>query len=190
MYTRSTLRLVLIDPDGHALPDCTKTRLKENAEGLHDTITAPVPPDAVQRRKRLDDIVKEQHTRDRGARSDDSSPWRSQTLPCHSSIRKELNQSLPGTTPGSDLSLPAFLVIAIRQGAENHLDQLTVHAIDNFIPCGIRSLYYLMDENPGTGYNNVPQGLLEKSLRYSLNSLTAMYEYMTGCKGQKAAQHE
>ena len=73
LYTRSTPRLVLIDPDGHVRYRLHKDLPEINVQkAFHDTITVPVPPDAVQRQKRLDDIVKEQHTRDRELRSDDS----------------------------------------------------------------------------------------------------------------------
>lgn len=73
-------------------------------------------------------------------------------------------------------------------GAEKHLDQMTVHAPDSPIPYGIRSLYYLMDGNPETGYINVLQGLEKNPHDVPLNSLAMMYEYMTGQK-DKSVHH-
>lgn len=190
LYTRSTPRLVLIDPDGHVRYRLHKDLPEINVQkAFHDTITVPVPPDAVQRQKRLDDIVKEQHTRDRELRSDDSfSPLASQTLLLSLLYPKELNQSFPEPA-WQDLSLASlFWYYGDTAGAENHLDQLTVHAPDSPIPYGIRSLYYLMDGNPGTGYINVLQGLEKNPCDIPLNSLAMMYEYMTGQK-DKAVHH-
>lgn len=190
LYSRSTPRLVLIDQDGYVRYRLHKDLPETDVQkAFHDTITAPVPPDAVQRQKQLDDIVKEQHARDRELRSDDSfSPLASQTLLLSLLYPKELNQSFPEPA-WQDLSLASlFWYYGDAAGAEKHLDQMTVHAPDSPIPYGIRSLYYLMDGNPETGYINVLQGLEKNPHDVPLNSLAMMYEYMTGQK-DKSVHH-
>lgn len=169
LYTRSTPRLVLIDSDGQVRYRLHKDLPEINVQkAFHDTITAPVPPDAVQRQKRLDDIVKEQHTHDRELRSDDSfSPLASQTLLLSLLYPKELNQSFPEPA-WQDLSLASLSwYYGDAAGSEKQLDQMTVHAPGSPIPYGIRSLYYLIDGNPKAGYISVLQGLEKKSPRYS-----------------------
>ena len=190
LYSRTTPRFVLIDRDGYVryrlhkdLPEA------EVQKAFHDTIATPVPPDAVHRQKRLDDIIKGQQARDRELRTGDSlSNLASQTLLLSLLYPKELNQSFPESA-WQDISLASLSwYYGDAAGAEGYLDQLTVHAPDSPIPYGIRSLYYLMEGNPEAGYTNVLQGLDKNPHDIPLNSLAMMYEYMTGQK-DKAVHH-
>ena len=59
---------------------------------------------------------------------------------------------------------------------------MTVHAPNSPLPYGIRSLYDMMDGNPGAGYATTVQGLRKNPNDILLNSLAIVYEYMMGQK--------
>lgn len=188
LYTNSLPRLILIDKNGvlryrlnKDLPD------KDVRDAFQDTITAPVPPDAAQRQKRLDTIIKERHTRDRELRLNDAfSPLSSQLLFLSILYQKEYNQSFPESA-WQDLSLAGLSwYYGDDAETESHLEQMTAHAPNSPLPYGIRSLYDMMDGNPGAGYADTLQGLRKNPDDILLNSLAIVYEYMMGQKDKAA----
>lgn len=188
LYTNSLLRLILIDKNGVLRYRLNKDLpAKDVRDAFQDTITAPVPPDAAQRQKRLDTIIKERHTRDRELRLNDAfSPLSSQLLFLSILYQKEYNQSFPESA-WQDLSLAGLSwYYGDDAGTESHLEQMTAHAPNSPLPYGIRSLYDMMDGNPGAGYADTLQGLRKTPADILLNSLAIVYEYMMGQKDKAA----